>query len=67
VIDEDLKPPEAAKRIKVSEQTLANWRSAGTGPPYRKLSPGRGGRVRYPKDALEAWLDAQMCGGDAAA
>lgn len=32
-------------------QTLANWRSQKSGPPYIKL----GGYVMYPVDELEAW------------
>jgi hypothetical protein len=56
----DLKPSEVAAVLRVSEQTLANWRSAGTGPPYRKLSAGRSGLVRYPSDRFESWRVAQI-------
>ncbi|MFJ4924092.1 helix-turn-helix domain-containing protein [Streptomyces sp. NPDC088736] len=52
-----LKPAEVAKIVRLSVKTLANRRALGSGPPYRKLSTGRGGRIRYPKVALMAWLD----------
>lgn len=39
-----LTPAEMAARLKVSEKTLANNRSKGVGPKFRKV----GGRVRYP-------------------
>lgn len=38
-------------------QTLAQWRWMGLGPDYIKLSPGRGGRIKYKRSAVEAWLD----------
>lgn len=49
---------EAGEVARVAEKTLANWRSLGIGPPYRKLSAGRGGRVRYSRHALQEWLHA---------
>ncbi len=42
-----------------SEKTLANWRSAGKGPKYIKLSNGRGGSIRYDWSDVHAWLIAQ--------
>lgn len=36
---------------KVSERTLANWRSAGTSPPFTKI----GGRILYPKQGVVEW------------
>lgn len=62
----DLTPREAAKAIKVSEQTLAHWRVRGEGPPYRKLGAGRSAPIRYPSDLFEAWRLAWMCKGEAA-
>ena len=47
---------EAAAMARVSEKTLANWRSLGIGPSYTKLSPGRGGRIRYRRSDVLAWL-----------
>lgn len=36
---------------KVSVKTLANWRSIGTGPAYRKI----GSRVFYAIEDIEKW------------
>lgn len=47
---------EAGKLARVAEKTLANWRSLGIGPAYVKLSPGRGGRIRYKRHAVLEWL-----------
>ncbi|GGV06252.1 hypothetical protein GCM10010495_17960 [Kitasatospora herbaricolor] len=57
--DESLTPAQAAVLVNVTEKTLSNWRYLGVGPTYRKLSPGRGGRVRYSRRGVEKWLDAQ--------
>ena len=48
-----LTPQEVSDRFegKVSPRTLANWRSLGTSPPYRRI----GGRILYPLEDLEAW------------
>jgi predicted flap endonuclease-1-like 5' DNA nuclease len=43
---------EAAARLRVSPNTLANWRSQKNGPPYLKI----GGRIRYASTDLESWL-----------
>lgn len=48
---------ETSDIARVAEKTLANWRSLGIGPPYRKLSPGRAGRVRYARSQVIAWLN----------
>lgn len=54
--DDWLTAREAGAMARVSEKTLANWRSLGVGPPYTKLSPGRGGRIRYRRSDVLAWL-----------
>jgi hypothetical protein len=43
-----LTPVEAAKVLKVSINTLSNWRVQGFGPQFRKV----GKLVRYPSDLL---------------
>lgn len=43
-----LTPPEAASWLRISLKTLANWRSAGTGPAWVKL----GSRVAYRRAAV---------------
>jgi predicted site-specific integrase-resolvase len=62
-----LTPVQAGAALGVSPQTLANWRWQGIGPAYIKLSPGRGGRVRYTRAAIEQWLTAQTVQPNAAA
>lgn len=56
-MDGDLTPADLAALLKVSTQTLAHWRHRGEGPPYYKLTPGRGGRVRYRRADLIRWLE----------
>ena len=43
---------DVAAYLKVSESTLSRWRSAGTGPPFIRMS----GIARYRIEAVEAWL-----------
>jgi excisionase family DNA binding protein len=50
-----LTPEEVAKRLQVSEGTLANWRSKRRGPPYMK----RGG-ILYPAEKLDAWEESKL-------
>ncbi|WP_405615267.1 helix-turn-helix domain-containing protein [Streptomyces sp. NBC_01508] len=51
-----LTPAQAGREMGVSPQTLANWRWQGIGPEYIKLTPGRGGRIRYTRRAVDEWL-----------
>ncbi|WP_367324820.1 helix-turn-helix domain-containing protein [Streptomyces sp. HUAS ZL42] len=55
-LDEWLTPAEAAKLAKLSVRTLSDKRWKGTGPRYTKLSPGKGGRIRYRRGDVLAWL-----------
>jgi Predicted site-specific integrase-resolvase len=41
--------------LEVTTKTLANWRSAGSGPPFVKA----GGRVLYKESDVYAWLDSR--------
>lgn len=54
--DEWLTSREAAELAKLAPQTLSNLRWRGEGPAYSKLSPGRGGRIRYRRRDVERWL-----------
>ena len=47
---------EAARLIRVKPQTLAVWRTAGTGPRYLRLGRGDRGRVLYRREDVEEWL-----------
>jgi DNA-binding transcriptional MerR regulator len=42
---------EVAAYLRLSPQTLRNWRTAGTGPQARKV----GGRLRYDWRDVEEW------------
>ena len=46
-------PAELAARYKqqIATRTLANWRSAGIGPPFTKV----GGRILYPVSDILEW------------
>ncbi len=47
---------EAASFLRMRPSTLERWRSAGSGPRYRKF----GGRVVYTRADLEAFADAGL-------
>jgi predicted DNA-binding transcriptional regulator AlpA len=59
-LDEWLTPSEVAQLAKLSVRTLSDRRWKKTGPPYRKLSPGKGGRVRYRRSDVLAWLQGEQ-------
>ena len=42
---------ELADRWRLSDQTLANWRHAGKGPPFIRV----GARVLYPAEGIQAY------------
>jgi hypothetical protein len=67
--DQLLTPKQVHAEYGFSPQTLANWRWMGMGPDYIKQTPGRGGRIKYKRSRIEAWLDAQtvQTGGQRAA
>ncbi|MTA11164.1 MAG: helix-turn-helix domain-containing protein [Actinobacteria bacterium] len=60
--DEWKEPAEVSTLIKIPVATLAQWRYRQIGPPYVRI----GRHVRYPASGLQAWLDSQPRGGDAA-
>lgn len=53
-----LTPAELTDRYKgrVTQRTLANWRSTGQGPRFIKV----GGRVMYPVDSIAEWETKRM-------
>ncbi|KUJ64244.1 MULTISPECIES: helix-turn-helix domain-containing protein [Streptomyces] len=57
--EEHLSPREAAQLIRVTPKTLSNWRALNIGPRYTKLSPGRGGRIRYSRSAIAEFLSVR--------
>jgi hypothetical protein len=61
--DDYLTPDEVVSeypKVFASVRTLADKRSNGTGPAYLKLDTGRGGRILYPRTAIEAYLAAAL-------
>lgn len=50
-----LNDKEVALRTGFSLQTIRNYRSGGTGPPYYKLN---GRSVRYKESEVTAWVEA---------
>ncbi|MFD8446241.1 helix-turn-helix transcriptional regulator [Streptomyces globisporus] len=63
-----LTPKQVYAEYGFSTQTLANWRRTGQGPDFIKTTPGKGGRIKYRRSAIEAWLNAQtVTNGGAAA
>ncbi|MFJ4339386.1 helix-turn-helix transcriptional regulator [Streptomyces sp. NPDC088915] len=65
--DQLLTPRQVHAAYGFSPQTLANWRWTGQGPAYIKQTPGKGGRIKYRRSAVEAWLNARTVSGGTAA
>lgn len=57
--EEFLTPRQVEGEYGFRVQTLAQWRWMGLGPDYIKQSPGKGGRIKYRRSAIEAWLLAK--------
>ncbi|MFF8264075.1 helix-turn-helix transcriptional regulator [Streptomyces virginiae] len=57
--EEFLTPRQVEGEYGFRVQTLAQWRWMGLGPDYIKQTPGKGGRIKYRRSAIEAWLLAQ--------
>lgn len=55
-----LSPAQAAYYLGVAERTLQEYRSAGTGPRYRRHSR----HVRYHIDDLDVWSQQRSEAGD---
>lgn len=51
---------EASQQLKMSPQTLADWRWKSKGPKFVKV----GRLVRYRQSDLDQWLQRQVTGGD---
>lgn len=52
---------EVARLLRLSEQTLANWRYLGSGPPFLRV----GASVRYRWQDVSSWLDERACSSTA--
>jgi hypothetical protein len=60
-------PAEVAREFRTPEGVLANWRQKGGGPPYVKVTPGRNGRVLYPREEVRAFYAERLRQGAGAA
>lgn len=54
--DELLTSTEAALRLRVAPGTLIDWRFDGRGPCYSRLDSGA---IRYWRNDIDTWIDAQ--------
>ena len=54
-----LNEKQVAEIMGISVKTLQRWRLFGEGPEWRKF----GSAVRYPADALKAWIETVPRGG----
>jgi len=59
-----MSPAEVAEYMGVDKALLAQWRWRGDGPPYVKMTPGRQGLVRYPREELREYIAARRKGID---
>ena len=48
-----LTPTQVSERTGFKVQTLANWRSLGTGPAFVKV----GARIRYDESTVTRWME----------
>lgn len=57
-MDNTFTPTEVARILKVSERTLARWRTANppTGPAFVTI----GASVRYPQSTLVEWVESNI-------
>lgn len=51
-------PAEIAAQLKVTQETLANWRTKGQGPDYLRV----GGQIRYEQRDVASWLNSRKGG-----
>ncbi|WP_406462337.1 helix-turn-helix domain-containing protein [Streptomyces sp. NBC_01622] len=57
--DDWLTPAEVGHITRLTTSTLKDKRWRGTGPKFTKLSPGRGGRIRYRRADVDAWINGE--------
>jgi Helix-turn-helix domain len=47
---------QVAEYLGTTVKLLAQWRTRGSGPPWTKVTPGKAGLVRYPREDLRAFI-----------
>lgn len=52
-----LTPAEVATILNMSVVALRKWRHLGIGPNYLKMGDSTNSRVRYNRQAVEAWIE----------
>lgn len=54
-----MKPAEVARLLAVTTKTLREWRNATPrrGPAFCKFGEGASSAVRYPREAVAAWIE----------
>lgn len=50
---------EVAELLRLKRQTLSRWRAEERGPPFVQVE----GSIRYPREAVQRWLDERTLGG----
>jgi hypothetical protein len=56
-----MSPAELARLLRITTKCLADWRSANPrrGPAFVKLNDGTNSAVRYPREAVAAWIESR--------
>lgn len=67
MLEDLLTPQQVHENYGFTPQTLAQWRWLGRGPNYIKQTPGKGGRIKYRRAAIEQWLEQQTVSPGSAA
>lgn len=50
-------PGEVARLLRCTTKCLRDWRLANRGPAYMKTGDGESCRIRYPREAVAAWIE----------
>lgn len=56
-----LTPKEAAARLRVTTETLEQWRGRLAGPPWIKLGTSKQSPIRYRLSEIEKYLQEREC------
>jgi hypothetical protein len=55
-----LTPQIVAAMLDVHPDTLARWRRRGDGPPFVKLGTGRTSAIRYRREDVDTYIEANV-------
>ena len=62
-----LSPAQVAEQLGIPVSTLTYWAWAGTAPEGFPVPVRIGSRLRYPKAALDSWIESQVATAEAGA